>query len=138
MTPLLLLLLVLPTLRLNSFQGPVTILIGLPKNVQIACRPWSSLGPRTFHISRFLFHATRQQLKYFDTCLFLSFLRTFFRPFPAIIRFVFVACWSFCKKISPKLQKKKIQLGISNLGKSLFRSVCERIVQGDTSSVRTH
>ena len=115
MTPLLLLLLVLPTLRLNSFQGPVTIWImvelpswrGFLPLSELPMVPGGSLGPQTFRIGMFPFHATRQQLKFFDNSLFLSFLRQFLRLFSAIIRFVFVACWSFCKKFHQRYKKKE-------------------------------
>ena len=72
--------------------------------------PGGSLGPQTFRIGMFPFHATRQQLKFFDTSLFLSFLRQFLRLFSAIIRFVFVACWSFCKNFHQSYKKRKYSL----------------------------
>ena len=115
----------------NSFQGPVTIWImvelpswrGFLPLSELPMVPGGSLGPQTFRIGMFPFHATRQQLKFFDTSLFLSFLRQFLRLFSAIIRFVFVACWSFCKNFHQSYKKKEIQLGISLLALSRSRNV---------------
>ena len=103
-----------PTPQTNSFQGPATVWNGvkvLLVPIQNARGPWSFLGYPNLFQTFTTPHDNSSSTS--DTCLVSSFPRPFllFGYYSVRLRCLLELLY----KISPKLQKKEIQFGISLL-----------------------